>query len=87
MITHTWEDWALGVSLVLALAFGAALYTARTMSFAGDAVAAETPDADYVMTVTAHRLPRECKGVAEQKMSAMCRAALNDTTVSVHANN
>ena len=86
MITHTWEDRALGVTLALALAFGVALYAMRTTSITTEAVAAEKPVADYTMTITAQRLPRECKGMAETNMSATCRTILNQVTVSTTAN-
>ena len=86
MITHTWEDRALGVTLVLALVFGVALYAVRTTSLTSQAIAAEAPAADYMMTVTAHRLPAQCKGIAAERMSAMCRAVLNDARIDVRTN-
>jgi hypothetical protein len=86
MFSRNWEDWALMMPLalvpVVALSFG----EARTPSFATDAIAAEQNKAQYVMTVTAKRLPAECKGVAEKDLSAECLALIDGTTVTMRKN-
>jgi hypothetical protein len=78
-MTRNWEDWTFGLSLAAAIVVGAAL-SARAPTFATEAVAAEP--ADYVMTITAKRLPPECKSVAGAR-SAYCQALMNETTVTV----
>ena len=52
--------------------------------FTSEAVAADRPD--YTMTITAQRLPADCKGVAYERMSADCAAILDNATISVHRN-
>ncbi len=83
MISRNWEDWALGVSLAAAAALSLALHEVRAPSFAADAVAAEKSRADYVMTITAHRLPAECKGMTKP---ASCAALLDGATISMKDN-
>jgi hypothetical protein len=78
-----WEDWAMAMPLalvpVLALTFG----EARAPAFATVAVAAEHAGPQYLMTITGKRLPAECKGVAEDALSAHCRALIDSTTVTM----
>ena len=81
MMTRNWEDWAIGLSLAAAAALRLALHEVRAPSFAPDAVAAERPD--YVMTVTAKRLPPECKDLTSRTLSAHCAAAFDNSTISV----
>jgi hypothetical protein len=86
MFSRNWEDWALLMPLalvpVVALSFG----EARTPSFTTEAIAAEKNKAQYVMTVTAKRLPTECKGVAEKDLTAECLALIDGTTVTMRKN-
>ena len=81
MKTSNWEDWAIGLSLVAAVSVGMAMHEVRAPSFAPEAVAAEP--ADYVMTITAKRLPAECKGSAWHAVPAYCTALRNEGTISV----
>lgn len=81
MISRNWEDWTFGLSLAAAAAVSLTLHEVRAPSFAPDAVAAER--ADYTMTVTAKRLPAECKGLTSRTVSAQCAAAFDNSTVSV----
>ena len=86
MVSRNWEDWAFGVSLAAAAALGLTLHEVRAPSFAAEAVAAEQTRADYVMTITAHRLPAECKGVSQPAMPASCAALLDSATISMRQN-
>ena len=83
-MTRNWEDWTFGLSLAAAVVVGLAAHEARTPTFAGAAIAAEP--ADYAMTITAKRLPAECKGQPAYRLSAQCRALMDDVTVTVLPN-
>jgi len=85
MISRNWEDWAMGLSIAAAAAFALTMNSARGPAIAGDAVAAEP--ADYVMTITAKRLPAHCKGLSQgAAMPADCAAILDGATISVREN-
>src|SRR6185436_12123835 len=67
-----WEDVALPLTLVFAVVF--ALTVRQEISFSpGEAVAA-TPRPDYVMTITAKRLPADCRSAATR--TAACESLL-----------
>jgi hypothetical protein len=84
MKTRNWEDWMFGASLIAAVAAGLALSEVRAPSFTSEAIAAEeAAGVQYVMTVTARRLPAECKGVPEAKMSPNCLAIVYGATDSM----
>ena len=57
------EDWALAATFVFALAFVVTINEAKHHQ-AIAAAAAATPAPNFVMTVTAKRLPAACKGEA-----------------------
>lgn len=64
-----WEDIALPLTLVFAVAFALTLRQELTLpSTATQAIAAEAQP-DYVMTITAKRLPPECKGAGARAPS------------------
>lgn len=56
------EDWALAATFVFALAFVVTINEAKHHQ--ANAEAAATPAPNFVMTVTAKRLPAACKGEA-----------------------
>jgi hypothetical protein len=63
MRTSGMEDWALAATFVFALAFTVTIHEAQ--HYKANAAAAEaTPAPQFVMTVTAKRLPAACKGAA-----------------------
>lgn len=82
MKSSNWEDWAMGLSFAAAAALAVFVVQSVTPSFATAAVAAEQPA--YVMTITAKRLPAECK--AGKVLPANCAALFGAETVEVRAN-
>jgi hypothetical protein len=83
MFMRNWEDWAMAAPLAVVAGLGFAASDTRTPSFASDAIAAEASKADYVMTVTAKRLPAECKGVAETALPKHCIVLMDGTTITM----
>jgi hypothetical protein len=77
------EEWTFVLSFVAAIAIAVALHGNEAPSFATEATAAVRNAPDYVMTVTAKRLPAECKGV-NLSSSLACAAFVDaNTTVDV----
>lgn len=84
---RNWEDWAIGLSLAVAVGMGLTLNTAKPPTLAGDAIAAETIAPQYSLTVTAKRLPAHCKGLADNAVvPADCAALLNSGDVTAKTN-
>jgi hypothetical protein len=84
MRTSAMEDWALAATFVFAVAFSATIHEAR--HFQAEAATAEaTPAPQFVMTVTAKRLPASCRGAAALANSADCARYLQaDAVVEMH---
>lgn len=85
MKTNNWEDWAMGLSFAAAVGATVFFTQAGGPSFATAAIAAEQPA--YVMTITAKRLPSECKGLSGKTAPAHCAALIDAQTVEVRALN
>jgi hypothetical protein len=83
MESRNWEDWALGLTFVGAAALAMTLHEVRAPSFLTAAIAGERTVPAYVMTVTAQRLPAECKGIVGRALPANCAAIIDGATVSV----
>ena len=80
------EDWALGLTLVFALAFTVTIHQVRHAQ-AGDASSAAQSDQtpQYAMTITAKRLPTVCKGAAGTANAVYCATFLEaDAVVEMH---
>jgi len=67
-----WEDFALPLSLVFAVVF--ALTLRQEISFGPAEAVAGNARPDYVMTITAKRLPPECRNAATR--TAACDSNL-----------
>jgi len=67
-----WEDFALPLTLVFAVVF--ALTLRQEISFSPAEAMAGTQRPDYVMTITAKRLPSDCRNAATR--TAACSGAL-----------
>jgi len=80
---RNWEDWAMAMPLALVPVLALTLGEARGPSLASEAIAAEQPKPQYMMTITAKRLPAECRGIAEESLPAHCLAVLDATTVTM----
>lgn len=61
MAGRNWEDWALGLPIAAAAVIGLSLSQGPSPSLTSTAVASEPIRPHYVMTITAKRLPAECK--------------------------
>lgn len=79
---RNWEDWAFGLTFAAAIAIALGMNASRAPSFTTDAIAAEQP-VKYAMTITAKRLPAECKGLVGKVVPAVCTALLDAQTISV----
>ena len=77
------EEWTFVLSFVVAIGVAVALHAKEAPSFATEATAAVRNAPDYVMTVTAKRLPAECKGVTLSSSLACAAFADANTTVEV----
>jgi len=77
-----WEDFALPATLMFAVVFAVALRQELSFTPAKEALAAVTLEPDYVMTVTAKRLPAECRNAATR--SASCKNQLLAGEQRVH---
>jgi len=65
MRKYGWEDFALPLVLVFAVTFALTLRHQISLPTAATSAMASTEvQPDYVITVTAKRLPHECKGAA-----------------------
>ena len=81
-----WEDLALPLTLVFAVAFALTLRSQISLpSPAPQAIAAEAQP-DYVMTITAKRLPAECKGGAARTPNCASLLA-SEARVEMHEGN
>lgn len=70
MRKYGWEDFALPLVLVFALTFALTLHRQIELPTAvTPAVAATATEPGYVMTITARRLPAECKGAGARAAS------------------
>jgi hypothetical protein len=83
MEMRNWEDWALGLTFVAAAALAVTLSEARSPSYMMAAIAGERSGPVDVITVTAKRLPAECKGLSASTMTAKCAALIDNATISV----
>ena len=86
MVWRNWEDWAYALTVAVALMSVLAFKEIRTPSFVAAAIAGQPGAPAYTITVTAKRLPAECKGTADDAMPAHCTALRDATAVTVKAN-
>ena len=86
MIWRNWEEWMFALTIATSIASVLALNEVRTPSFVTAAVAGQPNTPAYTITVTAKRLPAECKGIADTAMPAHCAAIRDATTVTAKAN-
>lgn len=61
-----WEDFALPLMLVFAVVFALTLNHQLSLPSAASVATAAERQPDYVMTITAKRLPAECRGTPER---------------------
>jgi Flp pilus assembly protein CpaB len=85
MSWRNWDEWMFTVPVAAAIVAVLAFHEVRTPSFVNEAIAGEQRLPAYTITVTAKRLPAECK-VAEDMMPAHCQALRDATTVTAKAN-
>jgi hypothetical protein len=80
------EDWALALTLVFALAFTVTINQARHFQAANATSVAQADQApQYVMTITAKRLPAVCKGAAGAANAVYCATFLEaDAVIEMH---
>lgn len=86
MIWRNWEAWMFALTIATSIASVLALNEVRTPSFVTAAIASQPNTPDYTITVTAKRLPAECKGIADNAMPVHCTAIRDATTVTAKAN-
>ena len=86
MLSRNWEDWTFGLTVAAALALALAMSEAGAPSFLRDAIAGEYAGPEYSITVTAKRLPAECKGAATYAAASNCAALFDNTRVTIRAN-
>jgi len=77
------EEWGLAATFVFALAFTVTIHEARHIE-ATAATQAATPAPNFVMTVTAKRLPASCKGEALTANAECAKLVQGDTVVEMH---
>lgn len=83
-VRRSWEDRALLASLVFAVVAVLLLHHQILFSPITAAVAADPQRPDYLMTITAKRLPPECRSGAHQVVPAACASvAIDDATVEM----
>ena len=68
----TANDWALPASVVFALVTALLIHYPPAFPVITTASAADPAQADYVMTITAKRLPVECRGSSQHLVPAAC---------------
>jgi hypothetical protein len=81
MVVQDFEDWLMGLTFAAAAAvtIGAHILATPIAGEANAAVLAEPPQ--YALTITAKRIPAECKGLDIKRAPAHCAASLSgDTT-------
>ena len=81
MVLQDFEDWLMGLTFAAAAAvtIGAHILATPIAGEANAAALAEPPQ--YALTITAKRIPAECKGLSVKSAPAHCAAALSgDTT-------
>jgi hypothetical protein len=83
MAGRNWEDWALALPFAAAAVVGLALNPAPSPSLTSAAVASDQVGPKYVMTVTAKRLPAECKIANVAARPAYCVALLDNEWTSM----
>lgn len=83
MAGRNWEDWTLGLSFAVAAVVGLSLYQGPSPSLTSAAVASEQTGPKYVMTVTAKRLPAECKVANINARPAYCASLLDNEWTSM----
>ena len=86
MRKYGWEDFALPLTLVFAVTFALTLrHQINLPAPVGSAVAATDVQPDYVMTITARRLPGDCRARSASLMPASCQPYLTgDAVVEMH---
>jgi hypothetical protein len=81
-----WEDFALPLILVFAVAFALTLNHQLSLPSAAEQAVAGEHQPDYVMTITAKRMPADCR--ATPARSAACAEQLAGTArVEMHEGN
>lgn len=83
MAGRNWEDWALALPFAIAATVGIALSPTPTPSPISPAIASEQTGPKYVMTVTAKRLPAECKVADVAARPTYCAALLDNEWTSM----
>jgi hypothetical protein len=81
-----WEDFALPLTLVFAVAFALTLQHQLVLPAAAPEALAAERQPDYVMTITAKRLPAECR-VSPARRAACASELAADTRVEMHEGN
>jgi hypothetical protein len=76
-----WEDWALPASLAFAVFAVLLLHYPLAFVPITTAAAADPRQPDYVMTITAKRLPSECRGSLQHVVPATCAPFLTSNAV------
>ena len=85
MIAHDFEDWLIGLSLLIAVSLPLTLQL-LSAPLAGEAIAAVSNEPAYRVTVVAKRVPAACKGLNLAAAPADCRAYLSgETTMTMDA--
>lgn len=86
MSWRSFDEWMFVMPVAIAIIAVLAFNQVRTPSFVTEAIAGEQRTPAYTITVTAKRLPVECK-VAEEAMPAHCQVIRDTTTVTAKAHN
>ncbi|MCE9523538.1 MAG: hypothetical protein K8S25_14040 [Alphaproteobacteria bacterium] len=85
MSAYKIEEWTFGLSFVFAAAFALALHGQEAPSLTTQANAAVNSAPAYIMTVTAKRLPAECKGLSMASSASCASFADANTKVELRA--
>ena len=83
MRTSGMEDWALAATLVFAIAFAVTIDQVRHHQ-ANAATVDTAPAPQFVMTITAKRLPAACKGAAALAKADCSKYLQADAVVEMH---
>ena len=67
-----WVRWAFPLTFAFAVAVPFALHHAIPLPAIAAAAAAMPSEPDYVMTITAKRLPTQCRGLSVHALHAAC---------------
>jgi hypothetical protein len=84
---RNWEAWMFAITVATAIVSVLALSESRAPGFVSQAIAGERHSPAYTITVTAKRLPAECKGAVDTATAARCDAIRDTTTVVATAIN